>query len=168
MGEGLPGHVPPMRASEESTSPIRRARGNTRRTNGGGRLPGADSGYATGESPPGPGKEGNRGQCLRMGHSPTRQPEADLDLGRRPPPGGLWEDRRLKGILSLIQPCHVELAVKTRAAAQGGHLNYSSQYIPTDRVCTMCEKPRYSVDRTGMCGPCRVGKYDHTPGASNG
>ena len=48
---------------------------------------------------------------------------------------------------------------KARAAAQGGLV----EYIPTDKICSMCDKPRYSVDRTGMCGPCRVGKYDNAP-----
>ena len=39
-------------------------------------------------------------------------PAADL-------PRGDCGDRRLKGILSLVQYCHVELAAKARAAAQG-------------------------------------------------
>jgi hypothetical protein len=55
---------------------------------------------------------------------------------------------------------------KARLAAMGGLVNYTGQYIPAEKRCTMCELMRYSVDRTGLCGPCRTGKYDK-PSPSN-
>ena len=56
--------------------------------------------------------------------------------------------------------------MKARAAAQGGLLNYS--YPQSEKRCAMCDQLRYSVDATGVCGPCRVDKYDRKRGAPNG
>ena len=31
-----------------------------------------------------------------------------------------------------------------------------------------CELPRYSIDNSGVCGPCRIKKYAVKPEAFNG
>jgi hypothetical protein len=45
---------------------------------------------------------------------------------------------------------------KARAAAQGGLLNYAAPYPAPEKTCAVCQLPRYSVDGTAICGPCRV------------
>lgn len=54
---------------------------------------------------------------------------------------------------------------KARLATGGGIAAY--QYPVQGKRCSVCEQSRYSVDATGVCGPCRVGKYDHKPGVAN-
>lgn len=55
---------------------------------------------------------------------------------------------------------------KARAAAMGGLLNYAAPYPPPEKTCTKCQLPRYSIDNSGVCGPCRIKRYEN-PGASN-
>jgi hypothetical protein len=49
---------------------------------------------------------------------------------------------------------------KARAAALGGLLNYGGPYTPPEKICTACQLPRYSVDNSGVCGPCRVKRFN--------
>lgn len=57
---------------------------------------------------------------------------------------------------------------KARAAAKGGLLNYAAPYPPPEKTCAACQLPRYSIDASGMCGPCRLSRYDHKkPGVSD-
>lgn len=55
---------------------------------------------------------------------------------------------------------------KARAAAQGGLLNYAAPYPPPEKTCTTCQLPRYSIDNSGVCGPCRI-KWYEKPGATD-
>ena len=52
---------------------------------------------------------------------------------------------------------------KARAATQGGLLNYAAPYPPPEKTCSKCELPRYTVDASGVCGPCRIKRYEKTP-----
>lgn len=54
---------------------------------------------------------------------------------------------------------------RARLATGGGIAAY--QYPVQGKRCSVCEQDRYSVDTTGVCGPCRVKGYER-PGASNG
>jgi hypothetical protein len=57
---------------------------------------------------------------------------------------------------------------KARAATQGGLLNYAAPYPSPEKTCAACQLPRYSVNATGICGPCRVKMFAVKPGVSDG
>ena len=52
---------------------------------------------------------------------------------------------------------------KARAATGGGLSNYAEPYPPPEKTCTACQLPRYSIDDSGVCGPCRIKKYAVKP-----
>jgi hypothetical protein len=55
---------------------------------------------------------------------------------------------------------------RARLATGGGITLHP--YTVQGKRCAVCEQERYSVDATGICGPCRVGKYDQKkPGVPN-
>lgn len=56
---------------------------------------------------------------------------------------------------------------KARAAAMGGMLNHAAPYPSPEKCCGKCQLPRYSVDASGVCDPCRVTKHEK-PGVAEG